>query len=67
MRSPLMIRLVEPRGMITDGKAYIQYETVRDYINSRFYWDPNEKYSVVYPSDGYGIRGGGKQGLLGVQ
>ena len=34
--------VVEPRGMIADGKAYIQYETVRDYINSRFYWDPNE-------------------------
>lgn len=34
--------VVEPRGMISDGKAYVQYETVRDYINCRFYWDPNE-------------------------
>lgn len=35
-------QVVEPYGMIADGKAYIQYEIVRDYINGRFYWDPNE-------------------------
>lgn len=35
-------QIVEPHGMISDGKAYIQYEIVRDYINDRFYWDPNE-------------------------
>lgn len=35
-------QVVEPDGMISDGKAYIRYETVRDYINGRFYWDPNE-------------------------
>ncbi|MGN1166327.1 MAG: glycosyl hydrolase family 18 protein [Lachnospiraceae bacterium] len=34
--------IVEPNGMISDGKAYVQYEIVRDYINCRFYWDPNE-------------------------
>lgn len=34
--------VVEPKGMISEGKAYIQYEIVRDYINGRFYWDPNE-------------------------
>lgn len=34
--------VVEPKGMIADGKAYVQYEIVRDYINCRFYWDPNE-------------------------
>lgn len=34
--------VVEPHGMISDGKAYVQYETVRDYISDRYYWDPNE-------------------------
>lgn len=34
--------IVEPGALVSDGKAYIQYEIVRDYINGRFYWDPNE-------------------------
>ncbi len=34
--------VVEPEGMIDEGTAYVQYEIVRDYINSRFYWDPHE-------------------------
>lgn len=29
-------------GKVIDGTPYIDYATVRDYINSRFYWDPNE-------------------------
>ena len=35
-------QIVGPHGIISDGKAYVQYEIVRDYINSRFYWDSNE-------------------------
>ena len=35
-------QVVEPYGMISDGKAYVQYEVIRDNINDRFYWDPNE-------------------------
>jgi len=34
--------VLEPAGRIIDGVAYLQYETVRDYVNDRFYWDPNE-------------------------
>lgn len=34
--------VLEPAGRIIDGVTYLQYETVRDYVNSRFYWDPNE-------------------------
>ena len=34
--------VLEPTGRIIDGVTYVQYETVRDYINGRFYWDPNE-------------------------
>ena len=25
-----------------DGQVYVSYETVRDYLNIRFYWDANE-------------------------
>lgn len=32
----------EPGARVIDGVAYLQYELVRDYINGRFYWDPNE-------------------------
>ena len=34
--------VLEPKAMISDGKAYVEYSIVRDYINDRFYWDPNE-------------------------
>ena len=34
--------VLEPAARIFDGSAYVQYEIVRDYINGRFYWDPNE-------------------------
>lgn len=30
-------------GRIFDGEYYIEYSVVRDQINKRFYWDPNEK------------------------
>lgn len=29
-------------GKIYDGQYYIEYSVVRDRINKRFYWDPNE-------------------------
>lgn len=45
-------QITEPRGMISDGKAYLQYEIVRDYVNSRFYWDPNENILLyTLPND----------------
>ena len=38
--------------MISDGKAYLQYEIVRDYVNERFYWDPNENILLyTLPTD----------------
>lgn len=30
---------VENNGILVDGEAYIHYQTVKDYINDRFYWD----------------------------
>ena len=44
--------VLEPTGMISEGKAYIEYGTVRDYINERFYWDPNENIMLyTLPGD----------------
>ena len=45
-------QVVEPTAMISEGKAYVQYETVRDYMNSRFYWDPSENILLyTLPND----------------
>ena len=54
-------QVVEPHGMIDNGKAYIQYEVVRDYINSRFYWDPNENVLLyTLPKDTVSVEVGSK-------
>ena len=34
--------VMEVPGIIEDGQVYLSYETIRDYLNSRFYWDSNE-------------------------
>ncbi len=55
-------QIVEPHGMIADGKAYIQYEIVRDYINSRFYWDANENILLyTLPNDMVSVGVGSKE------
>lgn len=54
-------QVVEPHGMIADGKAYVRYEIVRDYINSRFYWDPNENVLLyTLPKDMVTVEVGSK-------
>lgn len=54
-------QIVDPHGMISDGKAYVQYEIVRDYINSRFYWDANEnKLLYTLPTDIVTVEAGSK-------
>ncbi|MDE7038078.1 MAG: SH3 domain-containing protein, partial [Lachnospiraceae bacterium] len=54
-------QVVEPHGMIADGKAYVQYDIVRDYINSRFYWDPNENVLLyTLPKDMVTVEVGSK-------
>lgn len=53
--------VVEPNGRIIDGKAYVQYETVRDHISSRFYWDPKEnKLLYTLPKDMVTVEVGSK-------
>lgn len=54
-------QVVEANGMISDGKAYVQYEIIRDYINSRFYWDPNENILLyTLPNDTVSVSVGSK-------
>ena len=53
--------VLEPGAMIAEGKAYVEYSIVRDYINERFYWDPNENillYSL--PNDIISVEVGSK-------
>jgi spore germination protein YaaH len=33
---------VEEKGLIFNDEIYLEYSTVKNYLNSRFYWDPNE-------------------------
>ncbi len=33
---------LENKGKIFDGALYLDFETVQDYLNTRFYWDSNE-------------------------
>ncbi len=55
-------QVAEPRAMLSDGKAYLQYEIVRDYINSRFYWDPNENVLLyTLPNDTVSVGVGSKE------
>lgn len=32
----------EEKGFIYNDEIYLEYNTVKNYLNSRFYWDPNE-------------------------
>ena len=31
--------LYEKKGILQDGQVYLDYETVKDIFNDRFYWD----------------------------
>ena len=57
--------ITEPHGMISEGKAYVQYETVRDYISNRFYWDPNENILLyTLPKDIVSVEVGSKDYMV---
>ena len=34
--------VIEPQAVIKDGMAYLDYDTVKDLFNERFYWDGYE-------------------------
>lgn len=39
-------------GKVYDGQYYIEYSVVRDRVNKRFYWDPNENILLYTLPDG---------------
>ena len=54
-------KVVEAEGKLAGGKVYVAYNIVRDYINSRFYWDPNEKVLLyMLPEDMISVDVGSK-------
>ena len=54
-------KVVEAEGKLADGKVYVAYNIVRDYINSRFYWDPNENVLLyMLPEDMISVDVGSK-------
>lgn len=44
--------VVGAKGMLYDGKPYVEYAVVRDYLNGRFYLDVNENILLYTLSDG---------------
>ena len=44
--------VVGAQGMLYDGKPYVEYSVVRDYLNGRFYLDVNENILLYTLSDG---------------
>ena len=54
-------KVVEAEGKLAGGKVYVSYNIVRDYINSRFYWDPNENVLLyMLPEDMISVDVGSK-------
>ena len=54
-------KVVEAEGKLAGGKVYVAYNVVRDYINSRFYWDPNENVLLyMLPEDMISVDVGSK-------
>lgn len=44
--------VMEPAGILSEGKVYVEYSLVRDFINERFYWDSNENILLyTLPND----------------
>lgn len=38
--------LIEEKGIVLDGRPYVSTQVVKDYINSRFYWDSAENLYI---------------------
>lgn len=42
----LQDEIYSEKGKVLDNQVYIDYETVKQYFNSRFYWDRNEQLFI---------------------
>jgi spore germination protein YaaH len=57
----LQNQVVENKGRIYDGVAYIDYDTIRNYLNPRFYWDKYENILIyTTPTDSINVEVGKK-------
>lgn len=57
---------LKARGMLYDGRPYIEYTTVRDYVNERFYWDANENILLyTLPTDVVSVGVGSSEYTVG--
>lgn len=54
-------KIVDARGKIFDGKPYLEYSVVRDYLNERFYVDINENILLYTLAEGTIKAGVGSQ------
>ncbi|MEF9839601.1 MAG: glycosyl hydrolase family 18 protein [Lachnospiraceae bacterium] len=55
-------KVIGANAMTVDGRPYIEYAVVRDYLNSRFYWDPNENVLLyTLPNDIVNVGVGSKE------
>ena len=60
--------VLETRGMLSDVRASVESATVRDYINSRFYWDPGENVLLyTLPTDTVSVGVGASEYTLANQ
>lgn len=51
-----------PVGKLIDGQPYVEYSIVRQYINERFYWDPNESIMLyTLPTGNISVTVGSKE------
>ena len=58
----LQDRIYEKKGMLLDGKVYLDYETVIQEFNHRFYWDYNENVlTYTTPNEILQVEGGKNQ------
>ncbi|PXV91010.1 spore germination protein YaaH [Lachnotalea glycerini] len=57
---------VEDKGLIFNDEIYIEYSTVKNNLNSRFYWDPNENILLyTTPTDVISASVGSKDYYIG--
>lgn len=57
---------LKAQGMLYDGRPYIEYTAVRDYLNERFYWDANENILLyTLPTDVVSVGVGNSEYVVG--
>lgn len=58
--------ILETRGKMIDGEAYLSQDIVNQYLNKRFYWDSNENLMLyTTPTEKYIIKPGSNSYTVG--